>query len=170
MGEWIVEQDIKNRNVVLGLGNLLCRDDGVGLHALKLLQERLEVTTVVEWVDGGVLGLDLLPLVEASRNLLVLDSIDAGQPAGTLIRMDRDEIPLFLGIKMSEHQVSFHEVLALAHLRDTLPEYLHLIGVQPGDTSLGLNLSPVVLGAVPLVVNAADQMLDQWGLTRAMKA
>ncbi len=67
------------RRVVLGLGNLLNRDEGLGVHALRELERRFDADPGVEIVDGGVLGLNLLPLVEACSHLLVLDAVDAGR-------------------------------------------------------------------------------------------
>lgn len=153
------------RRVVLGLGNLLNRDEGLGVHALRALEDRLGADRGVELVDGGVLGLNLLPLVEASSHLLVLDAIDAGRTPGTVIELGRDEIPLLCGVKLSEHQVTFQEVLGLASVRGRLPPTLHLLGAQPADLAIGLELSPSVAGAVPRIVGRAAELLDRWDAT-----
>jgi hydrogenase maturation protease len=160
------------RKVVLGLGNMLGRDEGLGLAALELLADRLDVEPGVaerpgtlELLDGGVLGLDLLPLVEDCTHLLVLDAANVGQPAGSVVELSRDQIPLYTGLKMSEHQVTFQEVLALANLRGHLPGHLHLIGVQPEEIALGLDLTPTVRAALPAVVERAVAVLGEWGLT-----
>jgi len=142
----------------------LNRDEGLGVHALKALEERLGSQADVELVDGGVLGLNLLPIVEECSHLLVLDAVDAGQPPGTLIELAGDEIPLRANLKMSEHQVSFQEVLGLAQMRGKLPPHLHLLGVQPADLSIGLDLSPVVKAAISRVVDRAVAILQEWGL------
>ncbi len=159
------------RKVVLGLGNMLGRDEGLGLQALRLLAERLDVRPGVaempgalELLDGGVLGLDLLPLVEDCSHLLVLDAANNGQVAGSVVELGRDQIPLYTGLKISEHQVTFQEVLALANLRGGLPAHLYLIGVQPGAIALGLDLSPAVQAALPAVVERAVAILREWEL------
>jgi len=156
--------DRTNRRVVLGLGNLLNRDEGLGVHALRALEERLGPDPGVELVDGGVLGLNLLPLVEASSHLLVLDAVDAGREPGTVVELSREQIPLLAGVKLSEHQVSFQEVLGLALVRDRLPETLHLVGAQPADLEIGLELSPVVAGAIPRIIGRAVEVLAGWGI------
>jgi hydrogenase maturation protease len=152
------------RRVVLGLGNILHRDEGVGVHALKALEAGLGPQAGVEFVDGGVLGLSLLPLVEKCSHLLLLDAVNAGQTPGTLVELRRGEIILYSSLKMSAHQVTFQEVLGLARVRGRLPPHLHLVGVQPADFSVGLELSPAVAAAIPRLLDRAAAVLRGWGL------
>jgi hydrogenase maturation protease len=153
------------RQVVLGLGNIILRDEGVGIHAMQALKTHVGLAAAaLEFVDGGVLGMNLLPLVEECRYLLLLDAINAGLPPGTVMEMDRETIPQLAGVKLSEHQLTFQEVLGLARLRDTLPPYVYLIGIQPQDMGVGLELTPVVAEKLPEVVDRAAARLRQWGL------
>lgn len=154
----------KNRKIVLGLGNTLNGDEGLGVHCLDPLRERLKDSPAVEVLDGGVLGLDLLPLVESSSHLLILDAVDARKPPGTIIELAKDEIPLFSRIKLSWHQVTFQEVLQLARVRGNLPGHLHLIGAQPADTSTRFGPSPVIAPLIPEIVDRAVAILKKWGL------
>ena len=153
-----------DRKIVLGLGNLLNKDEGLGVQAVKLLDAQLGPQNGVELLDGGVLGLSLLMLVEECSHLLILDAADNDQPAGTVIELSRDQIPLYTGIKMSQHQITFQEVLGLAKMRDHLPEHLHLVGIQPRDLSIGLDLSPEIAEALPEVLRRATVVLQTWGL------
>jgi hydrogenase maturation protease len=152
------------RSVALGIGNLLNRDEGLGIHAVRALEARLGPGAGVELVDGGTIGLGLLNLIEACEHLLILDAADGRLDPGSLIELRRDEIPLYAGVKLSQHQVTFQEVLGLANMRGRLPRHLHLIGVQPADMSLGLELSPVVATALPIVLARAEAVLIGWGL------
>lgn len=151
------------RTVVLGLGNTLNRDEGVGVHALAPLAARLGAQTAVELLDGGTLGLNLLPLVEECSHLLVLDALDAGRAPGTVVELRREQIPLYAGVRLSQHQITFQEVLGLAGIRGKLPAHLHLIGVQPADITIGLELSPLVAATLPDVVARAVCVLAAWG-------
>ncbi len=151
------------RCIVLGLGNTLNKDEGLGVHALHLLEQELGSPKDVELLDGGVLGLNLLMLVEECRWLLVLDAVNAGKEPGTLIELTKEQIPLFAGVRMSEHQITFQEVLGLASIRGHLPEYLHLIGIQPADLSIGVDLSPTITAALPGVVKRTHAVLAGWG-------
>jgi len=154
----------QNRKIVLGLGNTLQTDEGLGVHALKALEEQLGPQGDLEYVDGGVLGLNLLPWVESSSYLLILDAADAGQPPGTLIELARDEIPLYIGVKMSQHQITFQEVLGLANVRDKLPPHLYLIGIQPEDLTVGVGISDTIKAALPEMIDRATAVLKKWNL------
>ncbi|MCI0443750.1 HyaD/HybD family hydrogenase maturation endopeptidase [bacterium] len=158
-----------DRQVVLALGNILSRDEGVGIHALRSLKTRLPEQTNVEFLDGGTLGLDLLPLVEQCSHLLVLDAIDAGKTPDSIIELQGEQIPLYSEIKLSPHQITFQEVLGLASMRGKLPPNLHLLGVQPCDLSMGMELSPGVEAAIDGLVERAIRILHSWGLISPKK-
>jgi hydrogenase maturation protease len=160
-------ESIPDRKIVLGLGNTLNRDEGLGVHALRALETHLakkNMNSDLELLDGGTLGLNLLPLVEESSHLLLLDAVNTGKPGGTLIEFTKEQIPLYTGIKLSEHQVTFQEVLALASFRGKLPDHLHLIGIQPIDLSIGIDLSPQISALLPKVVERAVVILRSWNL------
>jgi hydrogenase maturation protease len=172
------------RKIVLGLGNTLNSDEGLGVHALKALKARIAPDPdprsqgeqgergqgELEFLDGGVLGLNLLPWVEECSHLLMLDAINARKEPGTLIELKREEIPLYNGIKLSDHQVTFQEVLGLAEFRGRLPVNLYLIGIQPANLSIGVDLSPIVQAAIPQVVRRAEDILRGWGLVGAQES
>ncbi len=163
----IVETDGgQSRKIVMGLGNLIFQDEGLGIHVLRSLQTQYGAWARhgLEFLDGGVLGLDLLPTVEETSHLLVLDAINANRLPGVVIEMSRDEIPFLAGVKLSEHQLTFQEVLGLAHLRQRLPEHLHLIGVQPKNLGIGMELTSVVAQSLPKAVYRAAEILTAWGL------
>lgn len=165
MAGWLADMvlvDQPNRKVVLGIGNLLFRDEGFGIHAVHALHTRFGAKYPVEWIDGGVLGLHLLPLLEECSHLLVLDALDAGLPGGTLVEMARGEIPLFSGVKMSEHQLGFQEVLAIANFRGNVPAHLHLVGTQPADLSTGVGLSPEVSAILTVIAERSEEILREW--------
>jgi hydrogenase maturation protease len=151
------------RKIILGLGNTLNRDEGLGVHALQFVRDQLELPPEIELIDGGTLGLNLLPLVEECSHLLLLDAANAGREPGALIELRRDQIPLYAGVKLSQHQITFQEVLGLANVRGHLPEHLHLIGIQPADISIGMELSPLVAAQMPQVIKRVAALLREWG-------
>jgi hydrogenase maturation protease len=153
---------MKKKITVLGIGNILNSDEGVGVHAVRAMQAQAQRAADVELLDGGTLGLDLLVPVDEATHLLILDAVDAGQPPGSVVELTREHIPLFTGVKMSQHQVTFQEVLGLALIRGKLPEYLHLIGVQPVSLEIGIDLSPQVAAVLPEVVERAWAVLAAW--------
>lgn len=157
----------KSRKVVLGLGNTLNRDEGLGVFALGPLRARLGergAGAEIELLDGGVLGMSLLPIVESCSHMLILDAVDTGAPPATVIVLAKEEIPLFARIKLSLHQTGFQEVLEFANVRGNLPERLGLVGAQPADTSVGFGLSPEIEAALPDIVDRALAVLGEWRL------
>jgi hydrogenase maturation protease len=151
-----------NRKVVLGLGNLLNKDEGLGIHALNRLEAESRLPAEFELVDGGTLGMNLLPLVEECSHLLILDATDAGRVPGEIIELEGKSIPLLSWAKLSEHQVGFQEVLALANFRERFPPHLYLIGIQPDDLNQGIELSQVVENALPQLIIRAGEIIAGW--------
>ncbi|KAF0112815.1 MAG: hydrogenase 1 maturation protease, partial [Rhodospirillaceae bacterium] len=115
--------------LVLGIGNLVWGDDGFGVHAVRELVRRFDVPGTVELMDGGSQGLYLLPHVQASRRLLLLDAVDCGAGPGELVVLTDAEVPRFMGAhKVSMHQSGFQEVLSAAELLGETPESMTLVG------------------------------------------
>jgi hydrogenase maturation protease len=152
------------RTVVLGLGNMLMADDGVGLAALARLEEEWFVPRDVELVDGGTWGMNLLPVIERADRLVILDAIDLGDPPGTLIRLEGEEIPRFLAMKLSPHQIDLREVLALAELRGTLPGEVIALGIQPERVEMSTTFSPEVAARLDQLIHLAAETLYNWGI------
>lgn len=149
--------------VVIGLGNPLMGDDGLGLRAMGRLAETWALPPEVELIDGGTWGMNLLPVIERAGRVLLLDAIDVGAPAGTQITLERHELPRYFALKLSPHQVDLREVLALAEWRGTLPGDAVAIGLQPQRIELGRVLSPAVEAAVDRMVARAVRRLEAWG-------
>jgi hydrogenase maturation protease len=149
--------------LVIGLGNPIMADDGLGLAALERLRERWSVPKSVRLVDGGTWGMNLLPLIEGAEHVIFLDAIDAGRPVGTAVVVERDELPRLFGLKLSAHQVDLREVLAAAELRGTLPASLVAIGLQPGRVEMGVGLSPEVEAGLDDVLGLLSERLARWG-------
>lgn len=144
--------------LVLGLGNLLLRDDGVGLELLKRLGDRFADVSGIELVEGGTQGLALLPYLERPRALLVLDAAALGAAPGTVHVVWNPEhhaAPRGLGA----HEGNAGELLDAARLIGYLPEQVCLVGVEPADISTGIGLSGEVAGALEDALEAATAAL-----------
>ena len=107
--------------LVLGLGNPIMGDDGVGIVALEQFRDRFEVSDGVELMDGGTWGMNLLPYIESAGKLLLVDAIRSGLEPGADAYVDGPDLPRILGQKLSAHQVDIVDVLTLCQLRGTLP-------------------------------------------------
>ena len=152
------------RTLVLGVGNRIMTDDAVGLEALAALERGYRLPAAVDLVDGGTLGLDLLVHIEGYPRVLVLDCVMLGREPGTVVRVERDEIPAVLGRCLSPHQVGLQDLLGVLQLLDRTPERLTVIGVEPERIDPGLDLSAPVRAALPRMLEAAAGVLREWGL------
>ncbi len=149
--------------VVLGLGNPLMGDDGLGLAVLGRLVEQWDFSPPVELVDGGTWGMNLLPLIEDAEKLILLDAIRTGAAPGTVVELERAAIPRYLAHKLSPHQVDLKEVLALAELRGTLTEDTVAIGAEPETVELMFRLSACLEQRVEDIALAVVNRLAHWG-------
>jgi len=149
------------RILVLGLGNILLKDEGVGVHVAKHLQ-KLDLPGDVEVIDGGTAGLDILLSQEGLGKLVVIDATRAGSKPGTIYkaRIKAGEIDKLTRIfgqnkdsKISLHQVGLIDALAAAEKMDCAPREIVIIGVEPKEINYGLELTEQVSRRIPEVVN-----------------
>jgi hydrogenase maturation protease len=153
----------ERRTVVIGLGNPLMGDDGLGLVALERLRADYQVPPDVELVDGGTWGMNLLPVIESAGRVILIDAIDVGAAPGTPVRLERARLPRYLAMKISPHQVDLRDVLGLAELRGTLPADTVAIGLQPQRIALGNELTDTLRCRVDEVVALVLEELQAWG-------
>jgi hydrogenase maturation protease len=140
--------------LVLGVGNILLRDEGLGVRAVERLAAAHLLPEQVCVLDGGTMGLDLLPYLQENETLLMVDAVQAGRPPGTLVRLEGDEILPALALKLSAHQVGLQELLATGRLLGTLPSCIVLWGIEPASLDWGLDLSPPVAARLDELVEA----------------
>ncbi len=153
------------KTLVLGVGNKLMSDEGVGVHVIERLAAGYQLSEEVQVLDGGTLGLDLLYYLEGVENLLIVDAAETRKEAGTMIRLEDDEVPAFMSIKISPHQMGVPDMLASAKLMDLYPKRLILWGIQPGLITIGLDLSPVLASKVNILAENLANELRMWGHT-----
>ncbi len=148
--------------LVLGLGNALMADDAIGGKVVEYLRERYVFDPDVEVIDGGTLGLDLLPRFEGVSRLLLVDAVDMGAEPGEVFRLAGDEVPRAFADKLSVHQMGLKDLLAVAELQGDLPQEVVLWGVQPGCIEMRLEMTPEVSAALPRVADGVLEDLQVW--------
>lgn len=163
-------QDPNAKTLVIGVGNRILSDEGVGVHVIERILAGYIIPQDVLVLDGGTLGLDLLYYLQGVENLLMVDAVELRKDAGTLVRMVNDEVPAFLSLKMSPHQVGIPDMLAVAKMKDLYPANVILWGVEPDSLELGMELSPLVEARVPVLVAEVLKQLESWGHTLQPKA
>jgi hydrogenase maturation protease len=147
--------------VVVGVGNTILSDDGAGVHAARLLQRDPRVPAGVTILDGGTLGLELLPYVSDASRVLFLDAVDLGEEPGTRARMTGDDLLAISG-GFSAHQLGVADLVAALALASAGPQDIVVLGVQPANTDWGTSLSPGVDASLPWMVDAALAQLRLW--------
>jgi hydrogenase maturation protease len=149
--------------LVLGLGNPIMADDGVGIAAIERLRTGWELPPGVELMDGGTWGMNLLPAIEAAGRLILVDAIDAGAAPGADVTLERAELPRMLRARLSTHQVDLLDVLAIADLRGGLPVDTVALGLQPGRVEMSTEMSPPVRAGMDRLVERVAARLAEWG-------
>lgn len=147
--------------LVLGLGNLIHSDDGAGVHAVQRLQTNARVPPGIVLMDGGTQGLSLLPHISGFDRLLVIDAVDAGEPPGTLLRLEGRALADMPG-KSSVHQLGFSDLMVALKLLGDLPAEVIVFGIQPMSTEWSIELSAPVGQALGALVDSVIEQLEVW--------
>lgn len=147
---------------ILGIGNTLYSDEGLGVYALSPLEKLYGTDDQVELVYGATDGMSLLSVVEDTDYLMVLDAINAGKEGGHIIQLQGEEIPNYYGVKMSIHQLGFQEVLLAAKLRERYPKHFTMIGMQPTSLELNVGLTKTNESKLPELVQLVESQIKNW--------
>lgn len=146
---------------ILGVGNYLFSDEGVGIRVIEKLEQEYEFPEHVVPVDGGVLGVHLMGIIAAADHLIVVDAVRNSGLPGSLYRLAGEEIPLRIQAKNSLHQVDLLEALTLVKAIDRSPQTV-ILGVEPEDIeTMGLTLTPAVAARVDDLVAMVLTELDR---------
>jgi hydrogenase maturation protease len=157
-----LDSNLEKKITILGIGNTLFSDEGVGVHVLPLLEEMYDGDPTIEIIEGSTDGIKLLGPVEDAEYLIVIDAINAGKQGGTLITLVDEQIPAYFGIKMSIHQMGFQEVLLAAKLRERYPKHIVMFGMQPSSLELGVQLTDINQEKLPDLVDLVKSQINQW--------
>lgn len=152
------------RIVVLGVGNILLSDEGIGVRAVEELDRRYVVPDEVELIDGGTSAMELLDELANCDMLIIADCVRAGLAPGTLLRLKDEEIPALFRTKLSPHQVGLPDVLATLVLTHEAPAHTILFGVEPASLATGMSLSDPVAATLPELVESLAREIEQAGL------
>jgi hydrogenase maturation protease len=158
---------VSARYVVLGLGNRLQRDEALGALFVERLGNDpaalggLGDAGAVDLVDGGTVGLGLVPLLTDLAGLVIVDAIDAGRPPGTVLDLDGTLLGRHDGA-LSVHDLGARELLGALIALDALPRRVRVVGIQPAAIELGLELTAAVAASVPSLVAAVVGHLAAW--------
>jgi hydrogenase maturation protease len=153
------------RIVVLGVGNILLSDEGLGVRAIERLQRAYSFPPEVELIDGGTCGMELLEDIECLDALIMVDAIRADKVPGTPILLTGGAIPVFFKTKLSPHQVGLCDVLATLEFLGRAPKDTTIMGLQPYSLALGMELSSEIEASMPALMQMLVAQLATLGIS-----
>ncbi|HLO78126.1 MAG TPA: HyaD/HybD family hydrogenase maturation endopeptidase [Magnetospirillum sp.] len=159
------------RVVVLGVGNILMSDEGVGVHAVTQLADQYAIPDEVEVIDGGTSGMDCLDRIAEADLLLIADCMRSKDKApGTITRLADEEINAWFNTRISPHQVGLSDVLAACCFHGISPKKVVLVGVQPESFETSMELTPTIAAVLPQVIARLVDEVGQMGIALVKKA
>jgi len=151
------------RSVILGIGNILLTDDGVGVHVARHLEGLLQSRDDVQVIDAGTLSFTLAPVIEDAERLIVIDAAQLNAPPGTVRTFFGEEFDAFLGrAKLTVHEVGLVDLLDIARLREAIPPERALVAVQSEIHTWGVRPTKAVEAAMPEIASLVMALLNQW--------
>jgi hydrogenase maturation protease len=149
--------------LVMGVGNTLLQDDGIGVHVTESLKTSQQSPPDVSFIDGGTIGLSLLPEIEDADAVIIVDASEIGESPGSMRIFRNAEIDQQLsGKKRTVHEVALSDLFSAAAIRGRCPEERALIAIQPGSTDWGLEPTADVRAAIPRACEAINTMTRRW--------
>lgn len=150
--------------LVMGVGNVLLKDEGVGVRVAEELDRRYELPESVEVLDGGTAGMELLDTMANRSSVILVDAVKTGAEPGTVVRLADDEVPAFFSTKISPHQVGLSDVLATLAITGEKPKSVVVVGVVPKELGTGLEMSVEVQQKLEEMIDLVVRELDSIGL------
>jgi hydrogenase maturation protease len=152
------------RIVVLGVGNTLLCDEGVGVRAVERLLQDYRLPSEVEVIDGGTTGMEMLEDLAGADHIIIVDALLGGHAPASIVMLTGAEVPVFFKTKLSPHQIGLSDVLATLVLTGHQPGGVTIIGIEPVSLELSLSLSPQVEAKLPEIVSLVLVQLRELGV------
>ena len=149
--------------LVLGIGNLLIGDEGVGCLTVEELSRRYTLPPSVECVDGGTAGFELLSMIDGKDQVILIEALRNDMAPGTVVMVEGEHVPKAFLARTTPHQLGICDVLAAAQLCETMPEHLTLYGIEPKQMEVGIGLTPEVEAGMEKIINAVVDQLRHYG-------
>ena len=145
--------------LILGIGNILLKDEGVGVHTANKMME-MDLPPDVEVMDGGTMGLNLLYYIEGRKKVIVIDTVLVGDPPGTIYRFTDESLVDNKPMLRTAHGIDFSDVIKTSKMLGTKPEEIVFIGIEPESLDEGLELTPTIEKRVPVLIKMVMKELS----------
>ncbi|POP43604.1 HyaD/HybD family hydrogenase maturation endopeptidase [Superficieibacter electus] len=150
--------------LLLGVGNLLLSDEGVGVRTLEALEQRFSFPDGVVLQDGGTSGMELLEVMASRDLIVVVDAVQSDSEPGSLFILEDKDVPAYFTERLSPHQLGLADVLMALQMTDEFPRKLVLLGIEPASLAPGMVLSPVVARAMEAAITQVIRILNNHGI------
>ena len=160
-----MDQIKSNPIVLLGVGNILLTDEGFGVHVVNQLREDYVFNPPITILDGGTMGMELLTYMRGMTKLLLVDAINGGDAPGTVYEFPHEEMNSYFTEAISVHEVGMQDILRIRALQEDPLEDAVVIGVEPENLELGLDLSETTQVVVKDVKERILAVLASWNVT-----
>jgi len=144
--------------LILGIGNILLKDEGVGVHVVNKLKE-MSLPEDVELLDGGTAGLDLVDFIANRKKVIVIDAVNTGEKPGTIYRLTEENLDVKPKAIMSFHEIDFLDAIHMSDVMGNKPAEVIVIGIEPKDMSDGIDLSPEIEERIPRIIEIVMEEL-----------
>lgn len=159
-----MERDLELPITVLGVGNILLSDEGIGVHIVNQLKEDYVCNPPINIIDGGTMGMELLTYMRGMTKLILVDAINGGEAPGTVYNFKHEEMTEYFSEPISVHEVGMQDILRIRALQEDPLEDARVIGVEPFSLDLGLEPSEVVQEKIPIILGHLVDVLKEWGV------
>ena len=159
-----IYDDYDNSIVVLGVGNILLTDEGLGVHVVKELKENYNFTPEISLIDGGTMGMELLTYMRGMKRILLIDAINGGEAPGTVYEFPHRELEQYFTEHISVHEVGMQDILRIRAIQENPLEDAIVIGVEPESLEIGFEPSAPVQAVLPEVKERVLRVLHNWGV------
>lgn len=159
-----IYDDYENSIVVLGVGNILLTDEGLGVHVVEDLKANYTFTPQISLIDGGTMGMELLTYMRGMEKILLIDAVNGGEAPGTIYEFPHRELEQYFTDHISVHEVGMQDILRIRAIQENPLEDAIVIGVEPESLDVGFEPSAPVQKALPEVKERVLRVLREWGV------
>ena len=159
-----IYDDYENSIVVLGVGNILLTDEGLGVHVVEDLKANYTFTPQMSLIDGGTMGMELLTYMRGMKKILLIDAVNGGEAPGTIYEFPHRELEQYFTDHISVHEVGMQDILRIRAIQENPLEDAIVIGVEPESLDVGFEPSAPVQKALPEVKDRVLRVLREWGV------
>lgn len=159
-----IYDDYENSIVVLGVGNILLTDEGLGVHVVEDLKANYTFTPQISLIDGGTMGMELLTYMRGMKKILLIDAVNGGEAPGIIYEFPHRELEQYFTDHISVHEVGMQDILRIRAIQENPLEDAIVIGVEPESLDVGFEPSAPVQKALPEVKDRVLRVLREWGV------